>query len=186
MSTPRIIFLGDSGVGKTSIIYRAKYQKFENNTVPTIGAGTTNMSFKLNNIKIDYQLWDTAGQEIYRNIVPIYFKGSNGAILVFSMNDQESFNSLESWLNILFLHVSKEIYIILVGNKCDYIDTVIDESIASKWAQEHNYPIFFTSAKTGQNIDVLFNYLENKIFTNQFSNFEMNTIKKIENESNCC
>jgi len=184
VSAPRIIFIGDSGVGKTSIIHRAKNGNFESQTVPTIGAGTTIMHKKINGKKIEYQIWDTAGQEIYRNIVPIYFKGAIGAVVAFSVLDPVSFQSLQSWIDMIYSHVGKEIGIVIIGNKIDSSDHEIDESYASKWAKERSLPIYFTSAKTGQNIDVLFDHIENS-FIGKEQSIEM--IKATQrNSDQCC
>lgn len=161
-SIPRVIFIGDSGVGKTSIIHRAKYGNFEIHTVPTIGAGTSNMQANFEGKKIDYQLWDTAGQEIYRNIVPIYFKGAVAAVLCFSMTDIESFHSLQSWIDQIISHADAETGITLVGNKIDADNITVDETDAKKWAESHGYSIFFTSAFTGQSIDLLIEHIESK------------------------
>ena len=159
---PRIIFIGDSGVGKTSIIHRAKFGNFESHTVPTIGAGTTQMKTNVAGKEVEYQLWDTAGQEIYRNIVPIYFKGAVGAVITFSMTDIVSFQSLQAWVDQLSSHADPDTQYVVVGNKCDTDDPAVDEMEARKWAQTHGLSIFFTSALTGQNIDLLVEFIESK------------------------
>ena len=91
---PRVITLGNSGVGKTSLIYRMKTGQFLEETAPTIGAGVTQVEVTIKANTYPLQIWDTAGQEMYRNIIPIYFKGAVFAILVFSMDDKKSFDDL--------------------------------------------------------------------------------------------
>ncbi|EAY17947.1 RAS, putative [Trichomonas vaginalis G3] len=98
-NSPRVIFVGDSGVGKTSIIHYMKFGSFDSHSLPTVGAGWTSMDCYFENKKIEYQLWDTAGQEIYRSLVPIYFKNAIGAIICFSLTDAISFQSLQSWVD---------------------------------------------------------------------------------------
>ena len=120
--SPRIIFIGDSGVGKTSLIYRSKYNKFNEGTAPTVGAGITKMEAVQNGVRVEYQLWDTAGQEIYRNIVPMYFKGASGAVIVFSCEDRSSFLHLGSWVEELLSHSERPIKYVIVGNKIDLKD----------------------------------------------------------------
>ena len=158
-SSPRVILIGDSGVGKTSLIHRAKYGKFDSHSIPTIGAGITQMSTTMSGILCNYQLWDTAGQEIYRNIVPIYFKGAVSAILVFSMIDKQSFLNLQGWIDQLRDHAETGINITIVGNKIDNERLAIEEDEARKWAMDRSFSIFFTSAVTGQNIDVLLDHI---------------------------
>ena len=81
--SPRVIFIGDSGVGKTSLITRGTNDTFNELTSPTIGAGVTPITMTVNGVEVNFQVWDTAGQEIYRSIVPLYFKYAKCAIVVF-------------------------------------------------------------------------------------------------------
>jgi small GTP-binding protein len=154
-SPPRIIFVGDSGVGKTALIHRAKNHSFNENTTPTIGAGVTDMEADVNGKRVSYQFWDTAGQEIYRNLVPIYFKGVAGAILVFSVAERHSFQNLGDWIEQLNDHADQGIGVIICGNKTDLDAWTVDQMEAEKWANDRRYTIVFTSAKTGENVEAL-------------------------------
>lgn len=183
---PRVIFIGDSGVGKTSIIHRAKFGVFEAHTVPTIGAGTTTMKFESSDKSIEYQLWDTAGQEIYRNIVPIYFKGAVGAIVCFAMNDPESFKSLQSWVDQLIAHGDNNTGIVIVGNKIDTENVCVDETNARKWAQSNGYTIFFTSALTGQSVDLLLEYIESKFILPSLQSIKVTEGPIEKKKKGCC
>ena len=156
---PRVITLGNSGVGKTSLIYRMKTGQFLEETAPTIGAGVTQVEVTIKANTYPLQIWDTAGQEIYRNIIPIYFKGAVFAILVFSMDDKKSFDDLNSWLDEIEAHSDPNIGIVLVGNKYDSDHKVITDEIARLYAKEHNLQIFFSSALTGQSVTEILNYI---------------------------
>jgi small GTP-binding protein len=156
---PRVIFVGDSGVGKTALIHQAKHHSFNSATTPTIGAAITEMDTKVNDRQIGFQFWDTAGQEIYRNIVPIYFKGVAGAILVFSVAEHQSFQNLQYWLNELNTHASHDIGVIICGNKTDIESWTVDQREAEKWANDRGYTLVFTSAKSGENVDRLIQHL---------------------------
>ncbi|OHS95805.1 Ras-related protein Rab5 [Tritrichomonas foetus] len=156
---PRVITLGDSGVGKTSLIYRMKTGTFLEETSPTIGAGVTAVEVTIKAQTFPLQIWDTAGQEMYRNIIPIYFKGAVFAILVFAMDDKRSFDSLNSWLDEIEAHSDPNIGIVLVGNKYDSDNKVIDDDTARVYAAEHGLHIFFSSALTGQNVSEILNYI---------------------------
>lgn len=156
---PRVITLGNSGVGKTSLIYRMKTGQFLEETAPTIGAGVTQVEVTIKANTYPLQIWDTAGQEMYRNIIPIYFKGAVFAILVFSMDDKKSFDDLNSWLDEIEAHSDPNIGIVLVGNKYDSDHKVITDEIARLYAKEHSLQIFFSSALTGQSVTEILNYI---------------------------
>jgi small GTP-binding protein len=158
-SLPRVIFVGDSGVGKTALIHRAKNNRFNDTTTPTIGAAITDMQVEADGKKIAFQFWDTAGQEIYRKIVPIYFKGISGAILVFSMVERQSFFSLEDWIGELMAHADEHVRIIVCANKIDRDGPKVSREEAEKWARDHGYSILFTSAVTGENVDLLVDHV---------------------------
>ena len=157
--SPRVITVGDSGVGKTSLIHRIKSGSFLDQTVPTIGAGVTPIEVVVEDNKYSFQMWDTAGQEMYRNIIPIYFKGAVVAVLVFSLSDPKSFANLDSWLDQIAEHSSDDIIILVFGNKTDAQPLQVTEEEAKRWAKSKNLDIFFTSAKTGQNISLIMPYI---------------------------
>lgn len=155
-SPPRVVLIGDSGVGKTSLIHRAKYNKFNEAAVTTIGAGITPMEAIHNGVPIDYQLWDTAGQEIYRSIVPMYFRGVCGVLLVFSVTQASSFANLDSWIKELQKHTDSHTPLIIVGNKMDCTnDAVVSLADVTKYSCERKIDVILTSASTGENIDIL-------------------------------
>jgi small GTP-binding protein len=151
----RIIFVGDSGVGKTALIHRAKNHRFDESTTPTIGAGITDMSAEVGGRHLQFQFWDTAGQEIYRNIVLIYFRNVAGAILVFSVSERQSFLNLDDWVNQLSAHADEDIGVVVCGNKIDRDDYAVDQAEAEKWANDRRFTIVFTSALTGENVEIL-------------------------------
>ncbi|OHT17463.1 Ras-related protein Rab-18 [Tritrichomonas foetus] len=185
-AAPRVIFIGDSGVGKTSLIYRAKYKKFNDGTTPTIGAGITKMETVQNGVNIEYQLWDTAGQEIYRSVVPMYFKGVCGAVLVFSLEDRNSFVNLQSWIDELSKHTELPIPYVVVGNKIDSENQTVTRAEARKWASDRNSFIIFTSAFSSENVDILMEHIvSNFVYPPNFDE----AFAKIQNKSeksSCC
>ena len=136
-----------------------KTGQFLEETAPTIGAGVTQVEVTIKANTYPLQIWDTAGQEMYRNIIPIYFKGAVFAILVFSMDDKKSFDDLNSWLDEIEAHSDPNIGIVLVGNKYDSDHKVITDEIARMYANEHNLQIFFSSALTGQSVTEILNYI---------------------------
>ena len=157
----KVLILGDSTVGKTCFLVRYVDDSFDDSTLLSVG-----MDYRLKNVKtedgtkVKLQIWDTCGQERYRSISKNYYKGANAIILVFSLIDKKSFESVENWINQIKEEASESILIILVGNKSDLIEKrVISYEEAEKLAKEFNINYFECSAKTGENINVAFNDL---------------------------
>ena len=101
-------------------------------------------------------LWDTAGQEIFKNVVPIYFRNASAAILVFDLDDIDSFNDLDSWLETIQEQNDKTVPVVVVGNKFDVCPDSSLMAKAKQWSFEHRFPFFVTSAATGQGVKELF------------------------------
>jgi small GTP-binding protein len=155
---PRIILLGDSGVGKTALIHRIQTGEFLEVTTPTIGAGVTKIEVDLDSKRYTLQIWDTAGQELYRSIIPIYFRGAAQAILVFAFNDPRSFRNLDSWRSEIKANVGADIAVVLVGSKYD-LEPAVSEMTAKTYADQNELPLFFASSKTGQNVKQILNHI---------------------------
>jgi Ras-related protein Rab-5C len=153
-SAPRIIFIGDSSVGKTSIIHRIRTGAFLDVSTPTVGTGVIQFSARTELGQKMFQLWDTAGQEVYRKIIPIYFRGADAAIIVFSFSDPSSYANLDGWLDELQANTDPDTTTILVGNKAD-MERRVSEVDARTWANDHHFPVLFVSAKSGEGIDGL-------------------------------
>lgn len=198
----KIILVGDSGVGKTSIL-----KKFINNEFNEDIKCTINIDFFSKSIKIDKNLYtnlkiyDTAGQEKYRALIKNYYQGTDGIILVFDLTNENSFNKLKSWINEVSDNTEKA-QIILVGNKADLIERKIDEETAENFAKQRDIKYIETSAKEGTNILLLFEELAldiNKKKQNDSSVVELEHVdtyvfrrreinKEIKNkkENKCC
>jgi small GTP-binding protein len=155
----RVITLGDSGVGKTTLIHRMKTGEFLEDSVPTVAAGVATIDVTIHNSRCALQIWDTAGQELYRSIIPIYFKGAVFAILCFSATDEESFLHLDGWLCELRQHTTSDIEVVLVGTKYDCEDRQVEEDRAKAYADQHKLKLFWASAVTGQNVPVILEYI---------------------------
>jgi small GTP-binding protein len=183
---PRVIFVGDSGVGKTSIITRGSSDIFTGVAVPTVGAGVTPMRILADGHEINFHIWDTAGQELYRSIVPLYFKMAVCAIIVFALDDAKSFNSLSEWIDMLHQSTDHDIPVVIVGNKTDTENRVVDQSQAKSWASLKNYPIFFTSAATGENIQTLIHTVGVTYAGNCLQESTQIVKKDSQGEKTCC
>ena len=149
----KIIVIGNSGVGKTCLAYRALKNDFTFESIPTIGFEFLNMLVKLSNKVISLQIWDTCGQEEYQSVVSKFYKRAAMAILVYSITDRKSFDSLDTWLNELRNNASSDIKIALVGNKLDLkSERVISKEEALNYKISRKLDLIFeSSAKHGDN-----------------------------------
>jgi small GTP-binding protein len=154
----KIVLLGDSGVGKTCIAQRASTGTFRSASTATIGAGHVDIPVNTaKQGKVTLSVWDTAGQERFRTLIPMYFRGSAGAIVVFDITQRSSFTSVPDWVTMLTENVT-DCPIVLVGNKVDLRD---DGTVTWQEGEDLRLRInagsyVETSALTGQNIEALF------------------------------
>lgn len=151
MALHKIVFLGDAGVGKTSIIYRLRCNKFSALETPTIGATFVSLNKLAEDLEI--HVWDTAGQERYRSLIPLYYKGASLAIIVYDVSDPFSLDKVKSWIAELQLF-SPKTKILIVGNKIDLGDHILElegKLLSLKKDTEH----CLTSARTGSGINEL-------------------------------
>ena len=158
----KIIFLGESGVGKTSLTMISTGQKFDPNTKSTVCAYFNEGKYESKNGKTYlFNLWDTAGQELYRAINKIYINDSKIVLIVYAINNNQSFQEIDYWINYVKSILKDGEYILaLVGNKCDlyeYENTVPDEE-AEKVAKKYNIKLKITSALTESKSFNLFLY----------------------------
>ncbi|KAK8900609.1 hypothetical protein M9Y10_002938 [Tritrichomonas musculus] len=154
--TVRVVLIGDSQVGKTSLIHRFVRSSFEKQQKGTIGAVFHTYEQQLNGRQVIMQIWDTAGQEKYRSLGPIYYRNAAAGIAVFDVTSKESLPNLEIWINEFRKHTENPL-LYVVGNKIDIDDSIeISTAEAQKFADEHKAKCFLTSAKTGENVKEMF------------------------------
>ncbi|GIL85290.1 hypothetical protein Vretimale_10744 [Volvox reticuliferus] len=153
----KLVFLGDQSVGKTSIITRFMYDKFDNTYQATIGIDFLSKTMYLEDRTVRLQLWDTAGQERFRSLIPSYIRDSSVAVVVYDITNRQSFLNTARWIQEVRTERGNDVIIFLVGNKTDLIDkrqVSIEEGDAK--ARELNVNFIETSAKAGLNIKALF------------------------------
>ena len=149
---PRIVMLGSAAVGKTSLINRMVYDKFDNLIPPTTGAGFFQYKSEGPNSR-EIQIWDTAGMERFRSLNSVYYHRAVGAILVFDLTNYETFQSLDSWRQEFISKTNPNTAIVLVGNKCDRAsDVEVEQTDIDSYANEHGLKYFKASALTGENV----------------------------------
>jgi small GTP-binding protein len=165
--TMRVITLGESGVGKTSIIRRYIHNIFDENNLSTIGLNFSFKEVKLKNGKsINIKLIDTAGQEKYKALAKSYFKNVDAVLFVFSLNSQDSFDNMKNWINLFNdNHNGKEgIPKYLIGNKADE-KREVQKNMVDEFLSKNKYKYFETSAKDNNGIDELFQELSEDLYT---------------------
>ena len=154
----KLLLIGDSGVGKTCILFRFSDDAFNTTFISTIGIDFKIKTIELRGKKIKLQIWDTAGQEKFRTIGTAYYRNTHGVILVYDVTSKESFLSMERWLQEIKKNCGNTTYkIVLVGNKDDNPNLKkISTDEASEFAKQMGIPLFETSAKENINIEELF------------------------------
>lgn len=155
----KIVLIGDSGVGKTAIYQRFESDTFTEDHQMTIGAAFARFQITLESgSNVDVGIWDTAGQEKYRNVVPMYFQRANYVFLVYDVSDRNTFTALEDWNTMIKDKAPESAKVILIGNKSDLENdrqVSYDEGAGKATAFECQF--VETSAKTGSGIELLTN-----------------------------
>ena len=193
----KVVFLGESGTGKSSVITRYVHNTFTASPVSTIGASFLCVTVPAGDRKIELALWDTAGQEAYRGLTPMYYRNAIVAILVFDITSRDSFEAIPNWLDDLHSMCDERLIIILCGNKVDMMATrevTLEE--AESLASSNKITYVETSAKTGEGISILIEIAVRKVMEqrpdaieesekdNQPSKLEEKSSK--ERKSSCC
>ena len=158
----KVVLVGECGVGKTCIINNLINKKFNEDEKSTLSANFINLKLKINELNkiIDFDIWDTAGQEQYKSIAKVFYRDASIGILVYDITNEKSFEELNFWLNQLKKNASKDIIIGLCGNKSDlYLNEKVDEKKARKFADLNNCEFMLTSAKNGNGIYEIFQKL---------------------------
>ncbi|EDV23451.1 Ras-related protein Rab-10 [Trichoplax sp. H2] len=160
----KILLIGDSGVGKTCILFRFSDDAFNTTFISTIGIDFKIKTIELQGKKIKLQIWDTAGQERFHTITTSYYRGAMGIMLVYDLTQRKSFENINKWIRNIDEHASKDVEKIILGNKVDEADKrEVLKSEAEELARIHSIRFMETSAKTNINIDAAFLGLANDI-----------------------
>jgi len=153
----RIMLIGDSNVGKTSIIKRYCKNQFSPSYISTVGIDFETKYLKINGKMVNLQIWDTAGQERYKVLAKNYFKNSDGFIIVYDITDKKTFNNVANWITQIKESASENVKSVLLGNKSDLDQLRQVETIDGKnLADNYNFKFYETSAQKGDNINKAF------------------------------
>ena len=197
----KVVIIGNSGVGKTHILSRYLYDVFDKDEKSTVSATYSKKKVKTKkNKEITLQLWDTAGQEVYKGLTKLFYKNATGIIIVYDVTNRNSFEEIKNfWYNEVKLNAPDNVKIVIVGNKCDlYLKEEIKEDEARTYAENIGVMFQLTSALDSSGVDELFQNLadalddpgfivannENKIKLNN----DVRNVRNVRraNRRNCC
>lgn len=160
----QIVLVGDSTVGKTSLLLKYTNGSYSEDNLATVGLDFITKDEIINEKTIRVKIWDTAGQERYKSLTQGFFRLANGAIIVFDVSNNDSFVNLKYWVSALrnFFNLNQTVFnVIIVGNKIDKEREVSQED-ANNFAKENGITYFEVSAKTGEGVKESFIYIVNK------------------------
>jgi small GTP-binding protein len=154
----KVVLVGDSQVGKTCIVTHLVSGTFRDSMPATIGAAFQTHTLSTTKGTVTLQIWDTAGQEKYRALAPMYYRSAEVALLVFDVTNRDSFDALEQWVHELSEKAPPFLQVVIAANKIDLKeDRVVSREIAQRFAERHNVKMYAeVSAKTGEGIVELF------------------------------
>jgi len=163
----KVLLIGDSGVGKSSILVRFAEDDFEEDRPCTIGVDFKTKVIDLDGKKINLTIWDTAGQEKFRSLTSSYYRGTQGIILVYDVTRRSSFASLELWLGEIELYATnRDVVKFLVGNKVDKNNREVSREEAQKFAKSKSMLFMECSAKTNLGVQQAFQDFVSQILDN--------------------
>ena len=186
----KIMVLGESMVGKTSLITRYTDDKFGGRYLCTVGIDFQKKKIEKNGKRVLLQIWDTAGQERFRNVTKNYFQASQGFVLAYDINSKESFEKVQYWVEEIKSNAEEKIKCILIGTKCDLDKREVSEEEGQNLGQKYGYKFLETSAKENININETFETLVSEIMDNFKENgrqsLTLSTNKLGKKKKKCC
>lgn len=166
----KVVLLGDSGVGKSSLSLRFCQGRFPTFHEVTIGAAFLQQVIRLRDgSQIKLHIWDTGGQERFRSMSGLYYRDASGAILVYDCTDPATFESVKYWVDELRVKGPPNVVIVVAANKCDSANKLVDSEISKSYCRENGMLFFETSALNGDNVSLLFESISQRIAENQNS-----------------
>ena len=158
----KFLVLGEGKIGKTSLIERYINKTFKSNYIATIGMDIRRKRLEINNKEVDISITDTAGQERFRSITKMFYKGADGILVGFDLTDRNTFEQVNYWISQIEENSSKDypISLVLFGNKCDNVENIkVSEEDIEKLKEKYKLTFYKTSAKDGTNVQNAFQHL---------------------------
>ncbi|KAH8268807.1 hypothetical protein KR018_007575 [Drosophila ironensis] len=175
----KLLLIGDSGVGKTCILFRFSEDAFNTTFISTIGIDFKIRTIELDNKKIKLQIWDTAGQERFRTITTAYYRGAMGIMLVYDITQEKSFENIKNWIRNIEENASADVEKMLLGNKCELHDKrQVSKERGEQLAIEYGIKFMETSAKASINVEEAFLTLASDIKAKTEKRMEANNPPK--------
>jgi len=165
----KLVLLGESAVGKSSLVLRFVKDQFDDFRESTIGAAFLTQTISIDdNTTVKFEIWDTAGQERYKSLAPMYYRNANAAVVVYDITQASSLDKAKSWIKELQRQANENIIIALAGNKLDLVTSQPDKRAvateeAEAYAKESGLLFFETSAKTSEGVRELFTSIAKKL-----------------------
>ncbi|XP_066247892.1 ras-related protein Rab-37-like [Euwallacea similis] len=161
----KTILLGDSGVGKTSLLVKFDTGRFEPSKFSaTVGIGFTTKQVQVDDTKVKLQIWDTAGQERFRCVTHAYYRDAHALLLLYDVTNKKSYDNIRAWLGEIREYAQDDVVIMLIGNKADCgSDRAIRREEGERLAREYKVTFVETSAKNGQNVELAFHAIAKEL-----------------------
>jgi len=188
----KLLLIGDSGVGKTCLLFRFSDDAFNTTFISTIGIDFKIKTVELGGKKIKLQIWDTAGQERFHTITTSYYRGAMGIMLVYDITNAKTFENISKWLRNIDEHANEDVEKMILGNKCDMEDKrQVNKERGEAIAREHCIPFLETSAKSNINVETAFMDLAQAILNktpgkDDALNKAGVDMHRTESRKNCC
>eukprot|EP01124_Arcella_intermedia_P024862 TRINITY_DN4291_c0_g1_i1.p1 TRINITY_DN4291_c0_g1~~TRINITY_DN4291_c0_g1_i1.p1 ORF type:complete len:194 (-),score=30.05 TRINITY_DN4291_c0_g1_i1:4-585(-) len=163
----KLLLIGDSGVGKSSLLLRFAENYFTDTFISTIGVDFKTRTIHLQESTIKLQIWDTAGQERFRTITSSFYRGSHGIMLVFDVTDPQSFANVRQWARDIQRYATDNVQRLLIGNKCDAAQRRVSPQEAQEFADQEGIPYLECSAKSGYHVEEAFVRLAGELLAGQ-------------------
>jgi len=160
----KLVLLGESAVGKSSLVLRFVKGQFHEYQESTIGAAFLTQTVCLDDTTVKFEIWDTAGQERYHSLAPMYYRGAQAAIVVYDITNPDTFERAKNWVKELQRQARSDIVIALAGNKSDLANRrMVEYDEASNYAEENSLLFMETSAKNANNVNEIFLEIARKL-----------------------
>lgn len=190
----KTILVGDSGVGKTSLLVQFDQGKFQSGSFSaTVGIGFTNKVVTVDGTRVKLQIWDTAGQERFRSVTHAYYRDAHALLLLYDVTNKNSFDNTRAWLGEINEYAQEDVAIMLLGNKADMNqERVIKCEDGERLAKEYNVAFMETSAKTGMNVELAFMAVARELKSRKSANPEDQKfnvgeyVRSQSQQSGCC
>ncbi|XP_032807500.1 ras-related protein Rab5-like isoform X1 [Petromyzon marinus] len=175
----KLVLIGESNVGKTSLLRRLARNQFIPNEVATVGVAFQSYVVHLEEAPVRLEIWDTAGQERHRMLTPIFFRNAEAAVLTYDISSQESFNKLQFWISELKEKSHPNVVMALAGSKCDLeVSRQVQHEEGARFAREHGMIFMETSAQAAMNVVELFHAIAERVSKNHQLNTRGDLKKK--------